>query len=400
VSDAPDKPETRDVPKSFWEKVKEKPWTYAGIAASIIVPLIIGTWLLVQSGAGFTSYPGEDDSGVEESRGVEIPESTEATEAVVETETVSVDDTDNDAAEDPAAQDGTIAPFIAYRQEGTLYIAAEDGSSPMPVASSARGAFSLSPDGKMLAWVDGVEGVLHVTTVGGEDVVIGVADDVAPAWEPDSTGLLFSVPSDQGSIVYRVNADGSLPESVRAGHSARFGDDGERVVLIDSAGPGQPGDVVVIDASGKALGGVSDATAIEAVLVGDEIVYSVAAGKDAEEIRVSTLSGSEPRMLVGPARLGVPVVYAQLVPSPDGSVLKYAASGDDGYSRAYVVELTGEPTPLTLSIRRDTYPLRWGADGQRLFIVEGNAFQGEKTSVVRVSGDGIGRTVVVEGGGL
>jgi hypothetical protein len=65
-----------------------------------------------------------------------------------------------------------------------------------------------------------------------------------------------------------------------------------------------------------------------------------------------------------------------------------------------VVELSGTPTPLALSIRRDTYPLRWASDARNLFIVEGNAFQGEKTSVIRVSEGGLGRTVVVEGGGL
>jgi hypothetical protein len=398
VSDAPDKPQAHEVPKSFWEKVKARPWLYAAIAASFIVPLIVGTWLLVQSGGGFSPYPDVEEA-VEESRGAEIPESSvEETESAEATGTVE----DPDAAQDEVSQNAEplIAPKIAYRKDGKLYVSAENGGGEQEVAASGRGAFTLSPDGTRLAWIDVADAALHVTEVGGEDIVVGVAEDVAPSWAPDSAWLVFTVPSEQGSIVYRVKADGSTPEMLAPGHSARVSGDGQSVALIASAGPGQPGDVVVVDDEGDRLGHIAGAMAVEAVPVRGVIVYSVAGGKDAEEIRAADPDGTDVMTLVGPARLGVPAVYAQLEPSPDEELLKYAATGDDGYSRVYVVELSGTPTPLALSIRRDTYPLRWASDARNLFIVEGNAFQGEKTSVIRVSEGGLGRTVVVEGGGL
>ena len=399
MPETPDKPEAHEVPKSFWEKVKEKPWTYIGIAASIVIPLIVGSWLLIQSGGGFTSYP-EDEEAVEESRGAEIPESTETSEGLSATETVPADDSETDGSNDGTADEQQLAPVIAYRQGGALYVAAEDGSAPQAVATSERGAFALSPDGKTLAWVDDATGMLHVTKVGGADVEAGKAENVAPSWAADSSWLAYTAPGAAGTAVHRVEADGSGMVMLAAGHTPRVAADSSSIAYITSAAPGAPGGIEVVSAAGQPEGAIVGAMAIEAVPVGDEIVYSVTGGKDGEEIKASAFDGTDTRTFVGPARLGVPVVYSRLLPSPDGSELKYAASGDDGYSRAYVVELTGEPTPLSLSIRRDTYPLRWGSDGERLFIVEGNAFQGEKTTVIGVSGDGLGRTVIVEGGGL
>jgi len=400
VSDVPDKPQAHDVPQSFWEKVKAKPWTYAGMTASIVIPLIIGSWLLFQSSGGFTSWPGVEDEAIETSRGVEIPESAVETTTSESTTVAPADESAEENDRTAAVGGHLLAPVIAYRQSGAIYVAAEDGSAPQQVATSDRGAFRLSPDGTKLAWINNDEGTLHVTTVGGPDATVGPAEDVAPAWAPDSAWLAYTAPSSSGTEVHRVAADGTGAAKVTAGHTPRVSDDGSSMALISSAGPGQPGDVVVVASDGARLGGISGAMAIEAVPTGDSVVYSVGGERDAEKILVSATDGSDSRTLVGAARLGVPVVYAQLMPSPDGTLLKYAATGDDGYSRAYVVEISDTPSPLALSIRRDTYPLRWGSDGARLVIVEGNSFQGEQTSVIRVSGDGFGRTIVVEGGGL
>ncbi len=92
-------------------------------------------------------------------------------------------------------------------------------------------------------------------------------------------------------------------------------------------------------------------------------------------------------------------MYTSMMVSPDGRRLLYAAHGDDGYSRTFVLGLDGsEPVPFT--VRWDTYPQTWSADSHRVFFIEGNAFQGEPTKLMSARTDGFGRTEVVPGAGL
>lgn len=398
---APDKPQTHEVPKSMWERAKAKPLTATAIVLSFLVPLLVGSWLLLESGGGFSSFPGREDAGVEGSRGAEIPdESDDATDSADPQSDESSSDEADTSASNGSASAATQAPVIAYRKEGVLYVSNDDGSEPQEIATSERGAFALSPDGATLAWVDGASGMLHLSRVGGGDIEVTRTEDIAPAWAPDSKWLAYTASSDVGSEVFKILADGSGRQKISQGHTPRISGDGQTIALIASDVPGVPGDVNVESAAGASLGSIAGAMAIEAVPVGDRVVYAVGGEQDAEEIRIAAYDGSNPETLVGAAKIGVPVVFADLIASPDGKLLQYAATGDDHYSRTFVVELTGEPTPFALSIRRDTYPLRWGSGDARLFIVEGNAFQGEKTTIIGVGADGLGRAVVVEGGGL
>jgi len=117
------------------------------------------------------------------------------------------------------------------------------------------------------------------------------------------------------------------------------------------------------------------------------------------EIWVMRVDGSAPRRIVGKPQTERPFGYASLMLSPDGQRLLYAEAGDDGYSRASIVPVAGG-TPVLLTVRRDTYPLGWSADGNSVFFVEGNAFQGEPTALMSVRADGMGRRTVVAGAGL
>lgn len=85
--------------------------------------------------------------------------------------------------------------------------------------------------------------------------------------------------------------------------------------------------------------------------------------------------------------------------SPDGSWICYSEQGDDGFSRVFVLPTAGgAATPV--SGRRDTYPLGWSADSRALYLIDGNALQGDPTVLVSVTpADGLRRTLV-EGVGL
>ncbi len=55
---------------------------------------------------------------------------------------------------------------------------------------------------------------------------------------------------------------------------------------------------------------------------------------------------------------------------------------------------------MKLWVRRDNYFLQWSADSAWLYLIEGNAFQGESTSLYRVGRDGQGRRLLVQGASL
>ncbi|MDP2400994.1 MAG: hypothetical protein Q8M66_03365, partial [Actinomycetota bacterium] len=117
------------------------------------------------------------------------------------------------------------------------------------------------------------------------------------------------------------------------------------------------------------------------------------------EIRVARYDGTSDRRLVGPPATQRPFAYGHLTLSPNAEYLLFAEVGDDGYSRAFVAPVTGGSV-RALTVRRDTYPVGWSADGSRIFFIEGNAFQGESTALMSVRPDGTGRRVIVEGAGF
>ena len=61
---------------------------------------------------------------------------------------------------------------------------------------------------------------------------------------------------------------------------------------------------------------------------------------------------------------------------------------------------TAGGTAFSLSTRRDNYPLQWTVSGKDILFIEGNAFQGENTSLYHVSPTGTRRLQLVAGAGL
>jgi protease II len=107
---------------------------------------------------------------------------------------------------------------------------------------------------------------------------------------------------------------------------------------------------------------------------------------------------SKPLRLVGPGAAEDHTGFGMLSLSPDETRLAYARTGDDGYSRMSVVKSMGGES-YAVSTRRDCYPLGWAADSSAVFYIEGNAWQGESTALMKMNASGSGRTVLVSGAG-
>ena len=302
-------------------------------------------------------------------------------------------------------------PFVAYRLDGAVWVAREDGTDPRQVASSAE-VYALAPDGATLAIID--HGTLTLVTVSdGSRVEVGPAHPLGLAWHPDSSEVYFVRETDNGhggSEVLVVGRTGGTAGVVTRGEAPAVGADGTVVALPPSGsvrigrtveGDTTSGSLLVVPPLGHSRTITVDAPALACDVFGSTIVYSVSdvASLDAggePDIRVLGVDGRGERRLVDPPRTARPFGYGELMISPDGRRLLYAETGDDGYSRAWVVALDGG-RPMPLTVRRDTYPVRWSADSERVFFVEGNAFQGEATSLLSARHDGIDRRVVVQG---
>jgi hypothetical protein len=306
------------------------------------------------------------------------------------------------------------APYVAYRFGGAVWVSREDGSEPIEVAASEQGTFALSPDGSAVALVDQDE--LSLINVAGRSVtVIGDAEPHALAWEADSSAVLYLRAMEGGdgvTEVWRVSRRvGAAPVRVVQAGAPSVALDGTIAALPVPEAVTEPtaGNLWVLP-SGRSPRQVSTQGQPAACAVqGGTIAYAVTGMRYIDttgvekqvdpEIWVMRVDGSAPRRIVGKPQTERPFGYASLMLSPDGQRLLYAEVGDDGYSRASIVPVAGG-TPVLLTVRRDTYPLGWSADGTSVFFIEGNAFQGEPTALMSVRADGMGRRTVVAGAGL
>lgn len=292
------------------------------------------------------------------------------------------------------------APKIAYRVGGTIYVAGEDGGSPAPVVKAAEGPYALSPDGRNLAVVTGGR-LLVVPVGGGKQVSLAGAEAARPVWTPDSRSVLWvrSKPGSHGVLlVMRVNADGKGATELRQGASVRVSPDGS-VMVVQPLPGAMMGETTKVYASvrggafkGLTVKGFSTAVAATA----DRVIVAIARPEGGPALISMNLSGRDSRQLFGAPADGAMATWTDLSVSPDGRLLAAAATGDDGYSRVSVIPVGGGSARPLLP-RKDAYIRDWSADGARIFLIEGNQFQGQSTSLVSVAPDGTGRRVVITG---
>ena len=404
-----------DIPQSFLERLvadKRKLALVVGGALLVLLLLVFGAVRLFGDSESeplpvWSDTPNSTGDG-----------STEETSSSVD-ETRSTDATEPTDPGTPGGGTGgasgpsfTRKPLIAYRLDGALWVSAEDASNSVKLATVPQGAFSLSPDGAKLAYVDADTFLLQLVDVAsGATTQVGPAENADLCWLPDSTALVYTVKTNTRSEVHLVMRDGRGDASKGVGHSPRSTPDALGLAWIADASFGQPGMIATAKlAKGSATATLKEPVAGEVSFGVDGVVAAI--GDAPGTARVVTMKhgadlrieGASAREIVGAPLDTRPVSYAHLCMSPGssgaaGRHLAYAEVGDDGYSHAFIHDsTTGRSVALT--VRRDTYPLFWSADGKRLFFVEGNAFQGEQTNLMSVGADGMGRELVVSGAGL
>ncbi len=407
-----------DIPESFWERLvadKRKLAYVVGGALLVIVLLVIAGVRLLGASGPETPWP---------VAGSDIPS---AEEPSTESSSTETSQTPSPAQEQTAApstggstEKGSIGevvrqPWIAYRLDGAIWVAREDGKDAKKLASAEHGAFALSPDAGTLAYVDTASKRLSLVDVSsGKSVSVGTAEDADLCWAPGSQFLTYTAKSPARYEVRKVLRDGRGDGALAPGHSPRVSPGGSGFAWIADTAFGQPGYASTRMFESAAPSRYTAQTATEIAFGVDGVVMVVESAPGSSRILTAkhdpalAIDSAAVREVVGKPAGSRPGSYAHLCASPGtsgaggssaGRYLAYAEVGDDGYSRTYIYD-SSTGRSVALSLRRDTYPLCWSADGRRLFFVEGNAFQGEPTSVMKVLPDGMGRVVVVDGGGL
>jgi hypothetical protein len=286
---------------------------------------------------------------------------------------------------------GVWAPVVAYRRHGWLCVAAEDGTGERRVVESESGVFSLSPDGSTIALISEADGRLALVSVAdGEVRTIGEALQDVPAWSPDSKSVAYTAP---GPRVYRVDGGAAVGTFLFSGRGPSYARDGGSIVGIAVADDARP----IVLWHGGELSAVRVPGPVSAVACDGTMLYYGTApdGARPASLRQAGLDGSGERVLVSAPDSPRAVVFACMLLAPNGRYLSYAEHGDDGYSRAFSIPVAGG-APLALSLRRDTYPLRWDAGSDALLMIEGNPLQGEEAALVRVSVAGAARRYLRE----
>lgn len=309
-------------------------------------------------------------------------------------------------AQAPAPSVGVDAHKIAFVLDGSIYISAQDGSGPVAVAPQG-GMYSLSPDARTLAVVYGASSA-QGSTVGSVslfDTATGAmrsagtdATLLAPDWAPDSQWLAYS--SNPGTPrIIRLDADGgnakrlaspaALPRISRDGGYVAFST--SEVLMADDLLR------VLPSAGGKAVSVSGGVGAMSWDWGPSDTLYFTRPGAEegSWELWRATAPAFKGRRVASVSLEAPAYALDDLTVSVDGSHCAMGATGDDAYSRLWVAT-TKSGRFSTIATRRDAYPIQWTEEG-RLLYFEGNAYQGQSSSLVRVSADGTGKRVVVAG---
>lgn len=294
------------------------------------------------------------------------------------------------------------AAKVAYRLDSSIYIANEDGSDAQALIESAGGPYALSPDAETLAYVSG--GRISLIDAAGGDAkeVAPAAGSFVPCWLADSSRVVYrrrATGTPEGSKLFSAARAGGKPDLLAPGREVAISADGAVVVVLATDELMTDGSAYVQVARDGAefkpvrvQGGMPTAVATN----GERIFVAVMDGEGGSAIISMKPDGRDAKQVVGPVPGSTRVLWGSVRPSPEGDLLALAAQGDDGYSRTFVVSSSGG-TPIALATRRDSYLHGWSAAGDRLFLIEGNTFQGETTSLVSVARNGTGRRILVPG---
>ena len=389
-----------ELPESAWERLRKRPVLLAALVVACVVVLAgVGLGAYVALRRSPTSAPVGSTRSPRPAPPAETSSSQPATRANEPTSSTKPRTKPRTTKPPPAPAVPTLvrAPLLAYHVGPQLFVAHGDGSAPTEVGTLDVAAMSLSPDGKTLAVVtnasNGEHRLVLLDVATRAQTVVGPAEPVPPAWEASSASLVYQLGAHSPRI-HRVRRNGTGDVEVLQGGNPGVSPDG-RVVIASEPTAGGTGGLLRVFRSGSAS--TIDTQSFASALTGgtSAIWFATADGGYAggEVWSVGYGGGSMRRLAVLPD-VG-PSSPEAIVPSPTQRELLVQVLGDDGFSRLFVVDLTGRVTPITS--RRDAYPVGWSADGRRVLFVEGNTLLGEPTLLVSARSDGTGKRVLIEG---
>lgn len=303
------------------------------------------------------------------------------------------------------ASSSVVAPCarIAFRLEGAVWVADEDGRDLVKVANIGDGPVALSPNGDFVAIMhEGSITLVNVST--GVTTKAGPAEAMRPVWLKDSSAVLYvrAISGSAGFEVWKLPVSGSGAQKIVDGHSPAVAADGTIVAIpvFDPARPEAEQAYFWVLRPGDVPSRSKVAARVNAIdVMPGRVVYATGGGSlggTGPVIWVAAIDGRDSRRVMQGSPGDRPFGYSDLRLSPAGKHVLATLSGDDGYSRTQVIDLdSGSVTHLT--VRRDTYPMGWTADGAEVRFFEGNVFQGEPSSLMGARKDGTGRKVIVQG---
>jgi len=221
---------------------------------------------------------------------------------------------------------------------------------------------------------------------------------MAPGWSADSRSVVYRQHKQgaDGYEIWLVSRNGKDARRLSDGEQAAFSTKGNTLVVLNSGAP-QSKQVLVSAASGPLTPiAVSGGTPTTVGSDGTRVFVGLSNGSKGIELVALQPDGTGQKSITGAVPGDMPALWSEISVSPDGGLVAIQAQGDDGYSRVFVVPTAGGPM-VGVTQRRDAGLQTWSATGERLFLIEGNAFQGEPTSLVSVKRDGSARRDVVTG---
>jgi hypothetical protein len=384
----------------FWRHKRSRQLVI-GIGAAIAAVLVIAAFAVVWRMTAPRRVASQAPPPIEEAE--PTTESVSPSESAISAlpSTSSVNPTTSSAP--PASPSGVPASnsgaLIAYRLGPNLYVADENGQSPNAVALAPTGEYTLSPDNRTIAIVDGDTRQLVFLDIASRTLVeVPILASTRPVWMPDSSGVLVAATADVSGAtrILRVSRQGGAPSVIAPGGIAAVAPDAGTVVV--GPGPASTGDdtkrVAVIRAGRTTT--VNAPGIVTSVACSNDRVYIGAMNDQGAGVWTVPVTGGTPKPFI-PVASESP--YVTMMLSPDAASLAFAVGGDDGYSRVSVIPSQGG-SATRLWVRRDDYILQWSADSTNVYLIEGNEFQGESTSLYRIGRNGRGRRLLVEGASL
>jgi Tol biopolymer transport system component len=382
-------------------------WLIAGVLSIIVVLIGVGIAFAVlalrhpTSGQPTVYTPAPETSAAASSALTSI---TSAATTSSTTPTSSADSTS--ATSTPPGQIVRVAK-VAYRLNGRLYVSGEDGADAQDVVGSASGAFSLSPDGRTLAFMEGTStatdhAVLIDTTTRVRTTVSSAAE--LPTWAPDSSWLAYTSGSGTTSSIRRVNRDGSQDSLVLSkAAEPEISPDGKRIAFTRLPDlDGAPQEIQVYDLAAKtskfvpgSKGAVSFRFASGGVLyfaksTAERSLFMVDVGL-AQSSAIASLPPGTAQQTPGP-----------LYPSPDGSKVLLGMIGDDGNNSVAIADVSAKSMQIiSKPDLRAATPVGWVLDGSAVLYIDGNpTIPSETKSLYRMKPDGTSATLIKSGAGL